>query len=405
MIHRLYCIVVSLFFVVQVSYSQESEVKCQLEWINGFENEKEIGHTMCGESTSSKARTKIYLTTKNGYLYVHSNFVAARAEFPTKIATTRMMSLEDVVINLFYSEYPSVGELERVMEVIKNNVKFIIDPKLIQSTQSDAMDFSEVSKLFFICPDKKLREGMSIKKGMYKPDYFVKLKEHLSVRIDKQNLSYVFSNLKKTRIDFNSIKILSLIENSSTKDALASKFPDKTLFFDYSNSETLKQLLLQNKNNNTIIIGHIESGDFVVLDSKGSEMFRISVDELQKFQKENGLSFVLLGCNSASEGALTGSLNKFNSVEAINRLATTKNTSTVEEFIDSLALGTIHFAIDESFFQSGKLASAKSNTKNNLPERIDILAYDKREEFRSTLSYKSLGKVIFLGLRKFLPKK
>jgi hypothetical protein len=373
-------------------------VVCRLPRVEGFDNEYATGHTVCGETTDKMNNTKLYVTVKNDYLYVQSNYITPGFDNPTKLATTdQMNSIDEIAMNIFFAEYPTETEIFQMNTMLNNSIEVIIDPQVLNSSKYSSISFDKVGKVKFLCPDNEVRDAVKIKKGNGEFDFGIKYNNQVSTRIKDQNLNFIFLNLRSQKVDFKNLKVVNLVDNNATKEVLTSKFAGKHIQFDFSSKENFKKILLSNKGSRTVILGHIENGEFVTLDKSGNEIFRISISEIQTFQKENKLELILLGCNSASEGASSGALNKFNSVDALNRLETAKETQNVEEFLDSLSMGTIHFLVDETFFRIEQDVALMEGAAT--PERIDISIYEKpRGEIKSINTSSVKGNIIFLGL-------
>lgn len=378
------------------SFSQS--VVCRKERIYGYDEEYSMGHSICGETTTSMSKTKIYLTVTGENLYVHSNYITPEFEYPTKFATSdEMNSIDEVAMNIFFADYPSETKISQMNSMLRNNIEIIIDPKIINNSKYGKMNFTKTGQLKFICPDNEVRDAIKIQNNNGDFDLGIKYNNQFSTRVKDQNLSFIFSELRNQKIDFDKIKVINLVQNSSTKSVLNAKFSEKVISFDFSSKENFKSLLLSDRGKRIAIIGHIENGDFVTIDKAGKEIFRIPISEIETFQKENKLELIILGCNSASEGAGSGALNKFNSIDALNRLKTTEKTENIEQFLDSLSFGTLHFVIDETFFKPEP--DVASSGGNRLPERIEISIYNKSKgEISSVSNLNYKGSIIILGL-------
>lgn len=392
----------SLFFlfVSQFSYSQPVCGKYQ---IHGFENEKIVADSYNGVlSTEKISESKLYISVKGDKIYVQSNFLPDESsEYPIKLATSPQKgfnSLDDYLFNIYIfgikeKEKISQFEFDKISNELQNNVEFTIDPSFFNSSEFNTLDLSSYNNIKIACPDKISRQSFKIKDENGKIEYLVKYDDTIFIRIKNQNLNFIFSSTKKQRIDPNKIKIVSLIENSSTKELLTKNFTDKTLPFDYKSIEGFKELLLKNKGNRTIILGHIEKGNFVTIES-GKEIFKISIDLIETFAKENDLSLIILGCNSAQNGAGSGVLKKFNSIDVLNQLKNIVNVNNIETFLNNLSDGTFDFVLDESFFSKEK--DILQTEKINLPERIEFNVYVKNKPNSKFVKTPAIGKIIFI---------
>jgi hypothetical protein len=273
--------------------------------------------------------------------------------YPVKLATVVQPgygSVYDYLSNIYLTQDNyTAASIYNLKNKLNEFVEITVDPSVLESESFGNLDFSGFRKLKFACPDDEARWGYGMLNSKDKIEYILKYDENVYVRLKEQNLKYVFNNLTSDQLDFNHFKLLSLVDNSYTDDIIDSKFASQRIKFDFSSSDKFKDLLLKNKPNRTIILGHIEDGEFITIDKAGNEIFKIGIDELAKFQKENDLRLVLLGCNTGKEG-VPGPLSKFTSSSVLDRLGKCENTKTAKEFLDSLSYGTFHFLVDQTFF-------------------------------------------------------
>jgi hypothetical protein len=379
-----------------LSFSQ-TDVVCRAERIAGYDAEYTTGKSVCGPNTYGISEAKIYLTVKDGDLYVHSNFITPGAEYPTKLASTGETTIENIVMNLIYAGPPSDFQYASMRSTLRSNIEVILDPALLNSSKHGNMDFSGVRRLKIVCPDNEVREAITLRHSNGMNELCVKYNDQISIKVKGQDLEYVFSSLRSQKVNFKDLKIISLIDNRATANNLTSNFTDKTIGFDFSTVENFKSLLLQNQKNRILILGHIEDGHFVTIGRDGTERFRISLVELEDFQKANKLELILLGCNSATEGATSGAANKFNSIDALNRLKTTQNTETTGEFLDSLSFRTLHFVLGSSFFSRGGNVRPYYDDIVTL-DKGEVIVYRKQRNASFIDDESAVGQIIFLGI-------
>lgn len=365
-------------------FSQPRFVICLKEQIGGFDEEYKLAKELCGETTTDVKKSKFYITTKDlndesakgEFLYIHSNFRSSiESAYPVKLATDdNSRSFELYIASMYYpgrTKPLNAIESSDVLSKIRNDMEFIIDPSIFDSKKFDVnfIGITKLNKKRYLCPDNITRELEVFYGKNSQAEFTIKYDEIISTRIKNQNLSFIINNLEKKQIGES--KILSLVNNSTTKEVLDLKFESKSLSFDFSSIEKFKGILLNNKDKRVIILGHIEDGHFVTLDKDGTEIFNISIEEIQQIQEENDLSILLLGCNSGLEGGKTGVINKFNSVEVLNRLETTEKTKNIREFLDSLGFRVCRFVLDETFFKKSHQSDMQ------IPVRVDFNLYVK----------------------------
>jgi hypothetical protein len=369
-------------------------VVCTKSKINGFDAEYDVGHRVCGDLTSDMNKAKLYLTQQGNFLYVHSNFLQGGGEFPAKIATSEDVNLETVFLNILSPETQSFSEQTKAMHSLYNDVEVIADPKMINNGNHHSVSFFKIKHLKFTCPDGIERRAAIIPNNEGAYDYLIKYNEQIYTRVKDQNLDFIFSQLKDAKINYSDLKIISLLDNSSTKEFINTSLPEKHIAFDFSSAENFKEILIQNRGNRIAIVGHIEEGNFITLNKAGQEIFKVSLEEIENIQIENNLELIILGCKSALEGSPSGPLNKFNSIDILKRLKTTSKTESVEEFLDSLSFRTVHFVLDQTFFRQRENAV----TASQLPSRAEFSVYDNRVAELTTFNSKPIANIIFLGM-------
>lgn len=383
-----------IIFTSLNALAQCYEGVCRLAIARCFEHEAEIGHIICGNNTSNMFETKIYITSKDGYLYAQSNYIVPGYDFeyPSKLSSKNVMDLEKIMMNIFYAERPNEFEFEVAKSNMLNQVEFVVDPKIINDYKFSSTNFYSAQKLKFICPDDTYRDALILNKKKGDIEYLIRYNKNISTRIYDQNLSYIFSNIQNSTFKSENIKILSLLENAATKRMLSKDFSDKTVTFKL-NINDFKKELISNKGKQIIILGHIENDNFITLDKGGKEIFKISLEEINKFKKENNLSILLLGCNSGVTSGTTGVLNKFVSTDVLKRLKIAITNNTIESFLNDLSDETLDFVLDQTFFTAENIS--KSGIEKNV-ERIDFDVFTKQTNDNKEIFGPPVGRVIFL---------
>jgi hypothetical protein len=366
-------------------------LRCTLGNIEGCEKEAKLAYSILGKNTNHISNTKIFITVKDNSLYIHSNFIEAGSDYPTKILTsTQINSIDDIALNVFYRENPIESEWINLKNALKNDIKIIMNPKVIKRYK---INFDNADNINFFCPDGIIRDGVKMYRNSNEYDFLIKYNEQILTRIKEENLDYILHNLKNEKIYFNEMKVLSMVDNSSTRELLMNKFKDNNIIFDFSSKNNFKKLLIENKDNMLIILSHIEEGNIVTVNPQGIEIFKISINEIQEIQKENNIQSIILGCNSAVEGANTGVIGKFNSVDALERLEKTTKAKNIEEFLNTLAYRTFHIVLDNTFFDVGK-GTEKYNLINS--KKIEFIVLNKTNTEMPVIEYSKLGKIIIL---------
>ncbi|MEM6721687.1 MAG: hypothetical protein AAF611_20330 [Bacteroidota bacterium] len=125
------------------------------------------------------------------------------------------------------------------------------------------------------------------------------------------NLDEILSSRKYLKEE---MEIISLVDDEPTRDALKALFPKNHLDFSMASLQAFKKKLKASKKKSVFVMGHIENQAFVVQETD----FKIPLDDLQILSKELDVNIFPLGCNSGHN--FTGIENKFNSIDALNRL-------------------------------------------------------------------------------------
>jgi hypothetical protein len=392
---KIYRYIVAFSFAVATINSFAQTVICRKQKIGGFESEYNVGHAICSDNTSEIEKTKIYITVQGESIYLQSNFVTPPFDNPTKIATAEVLPLGTYVQNIIYSGDISPSTYEALMRKIENHAEFYLDPKIINSKKFADLDFYSIKNLNIVTSDNKVRKAIKLFNDDGTKELLVEINETVSARIKGQNLDNVFAKLHTQKMSGKNIKIISLVENSPTKQYLKDHFNGRTIEFDYSSVDELKKKILENRNSPIAILGHIEHGAFVVVNSSGKQLFKVEVAQLETWQKENNIRILFLGCSSAKNGAVSGTLDVINPIETLERLRTTEHTENTGEFLDSLTLRTMHYVVDEAMF-SNIATDANNDISSNGADIIKIKIYKKPHS--SAIRSKEVGQIYFYGL-------
>ncbi len=378
-----------------------SQIICARSHISGFEKEHEIGNVYNGgTSTTSPTKSKIYISVKEGIIYIQSNFKPTEAfEYPIKLATPPpkgYSTLEDYLANIFFfeSEYlPEPSFASKFFQDIKKNIEIVVDPTVLNSSDFSQLGFENYTKLKIACPDNTAREVKILKDKLGKAkEFLIKSNNHISIRIKNQNLNIVTSDIKNIRRDPKKLKLISLIENSATQQLIAKEFAENQIKINYS-KVVLKSTLIKNKGNLTILLGHIENEKFVTIDKAGKVLFEIELREIVDLQKKNNLELLLIGCNSGANSG-TGALNKFNSIDFLSKLKFAKEADNMEDFLNRICEDNFDFVIDETFFIETNEVIVDPKFQKQIA-RIDLEVYNRG---KGNKIYKpAIGKIILLN--------
>lgn len=350
-------------------------LRCGKQDIVGYEQEHQRGKAYVGRQTRQTDKVKIYVTEKGNQLFALSNIAIGDGN-TMKICETGRPSIYDP-IEILSDIVPGFNNMSRSDQLfLIDNVEYTFDPTVLRGRFLNN-EFKLIKKPRFICPDGVVRNGeIASVNGVFTPT--VVINSTVTVRVLDPNFKSVIKALNsENSLNYDAVKILSLVDNTDTRVRIAEKYAEKNISFDFSSEEKLKDLLLQNSENTILLLGHLHDGVFVTK-SGGEEVFRIPIATIQGWQKEHGLNIAYLGCNAALEAEIPGAITKFNSLEILDRLETTKRTKSNKEFLDSLGFRTTRFIVDYTLFRT-HVNSQKQNVKASVVSMLNSNSYSMNE--------------------------
>lgn len=379
-------LLVALMTILAFTECYAQTTVCRRENIYGFNEEYKIGESLCGELTDNPKRLVLYLTVQDSFLYVHSNYVSTDYNHPTKIATSEKADLE-TIINTIYNDV----DFARLKGLIRDNITFNIDFKLINDAKHGYYDFSGASKINLYCSDGKLRPVIKIRKQQGGFELGVKYTNQISTTTNDKNIGYIFTTVKHQKITQTELKIISMLEPSSTTKNIEDELEGRVID-DFNTLDQFKQLLFENRENRTVVLGNIENGKLIKTDKTGKPIFKISIDEIQRIQKENKQTIIILGCLNSKNG-FAGSTNKLTCRDFLSRLVNTLSAENIEDFLNGLSSETLHFILNETIFpiEQDEYLGYKP------AERLDFAIYSKPKGEIISLQTIALGRILFLG--------
>lgn len=222
---------------------------------------------------------------------------------------------------------------------------------LRQSLRSDIEKGIYVSKRGDVYNTKTLKTPNGQERMfIMKPNLYVKF-------TNKNSIDLIKMRLNNRKYFQEEVEVISLVRDDVTNGVLRQNFPDNHLSFDIPSMKGLIQKLKANKKKSVVVVGHIEGYHFVTQLPDGKE-FKMSLEDLKRLGDELDVNIFPMGCNSGFHG--TGLGNKFNSVDALNRLKPAlENNSTVMEMLEELADDDLKVIIDDIPFQDRGYLQAK----------------------------------------------
>ena len=306
---------------------------------------------------------KVYVSVENSSLYVQSNYLTSGAEYPTKISTQEKIATADVIaVNLVGEKDASGFDQEQVVQALPD-IKWVVEKKLFADPNYGGFNFQH-GQVFVIGDDDVPRPSIVVVSDN-RERRVVALRDHLYAPADENNIGRLSKALNEQKFQSNEVVLMPLVMNSATLDLVNQSVPtqNRLLISDFSKTSIYNGLSSQ-RSKTVFLLGHVENGSFVVLDSAGDAVVSLPVEELQKYAEENGINIYALGCNSA---ALTraGAATEFNTVDAVSRFVGALNSNTWGGFYSSLAGDNLDLVVDSS--------SIADDGKG----RADIIVYKK----------------------------
>jgi hypothetical protein len=139
----------------------------------------------------------------------------------------------------------------------------------------------------------------------------------------------VAENLKRVELSKDSVRIMSLVHDTSTEERfLSTGLSSRLARYDIEklNAETVRGILRRSAGQTLVVVGHVEQGRYVARSADGlREIFSMDVATLRTMAKEEHVQLVDIGCRTGAELdkelSSVGVINKFNSVAAVDRIA------------------------------------------------------------------------------------
>lgn len=208
----------------------------------------------------------------------------------------------------------------------------------------------DIAKGIFISKKGKIYNTKKLKIANKTERVFI-LENNVYVKFSNKStiddLDKILSNRKYLKEE---IEVISLVNDGSTKDALKNLFPNNHLDLSITSMLAFKKKLKLNKRKSVFVLGHIEGNSFVMKNEANGD-FRINLDDLRILSEELNVNIFPLGCNSGASG--TGIGNKFNSIDALNRLKPAfENNNTIKGLFQDLASNDLKIIIDDIPFEN-----------------------------------------------------
>ncbi|WP_298541891.1 hypothetical protein [uncultured Aquimarina sp.] len=226
----------------------------------------------------------------------------------------------------------------------------------IKSDYEKGVFYSSKGKVF---NTKKIKDanGRLIRVFILEPNLYVKFS-------NKNSIDFIKKRLNSRKYLQEEVEIISLVKDNATNKVLKQNFPQNHTTFDLLSLRNLVKKLKTNKKKSVIVLGHIEGEKFVTSLGNGRS-FTIGLEDLKKLGDDLDVNIFPMGCNSGLSQNITGIGNKFNSIDALNRLkpAVEKNSS-IMDMLKDLAGNDFKIIIDDIPFQNRGYLEAKLHREN-----------------------------------------
>lgn len=137
--------------IAAIATPAHADVVCRRQSIQGFEIEVEVARVLLGSNTTNISEAKIFITVSTNYLYAQTNYVNPGFDYPTKLAVTTFVPLEDIVYNLlFTSDDANQTAASQVAKLTKESIVFFVERERVLQSPFKALDFKPCMHLVWV---------------------------------------------------------------------------------------------------------------------------------------------------------------------------------------------------------------------------------------------------------------
>jgi len=239
-----------------------------------------------------------------------------------------------------YQKYKGAKQTGNFSKSLRQSLRADIDKGIYISKSGDVYNTKTL----------KTPNGGQERVFIMKPNLYVKF-------TNKNSIDLIKTKLNSRKYLQEEVEVISLVRDDATNSVLKQNFPNNHLAFDMPSMRGLIQKLKANNKKSVVVVGHIEGKDFVTPLANGNE-FRVSLEDLKRLGNDLDVNIFPMGCNSGFQ--VTGLGNKFNSVDALNRLKhAVDNNTTVMGMLEDLAGSDLKVIIDDIPFKDRGYLQAK----------------------------------------------
>lgn len=315
--------------------------------VAGYELVKRTAEGFVGPNTRNTEGIRIYLTARGDELYMQSNFVTTMQiedhsghvswnTVPTKIVVNSgFYDLPTLVSNIIGDEH-----LAAKYEITPS-LALTVDHSVLLSPRWSLLEYERATVSLIDntgrhWPTERMTiDGHPLRLIAFKPSLYARLKD-----VNLLNAA----NMDRLPFKKEDLHVLALVENTATIQAIDESLPGTRLSVAFDSLD-ISRLFSSNKNKLIVVLGHHEDDAFVIRGAHGKEILRVPDADLETQAKANGIVLVKMGCYAGASGG-TGCAARFNTLDAVARLADAADASDHGEFFRRLAHKTFPWILD-----------------------------------------------------------
>jgi hypothetical protein len=333
-----------------------------------FEQEYARATAVLPPTTKDMNNISIYAErAHDGTLYFHSNFIAEGSN-PTKLASVTDREGRDILAvweNIVFPRGKDTftdAEKDAVLSAF-SRTRLIVDSNLFNKDGRLPFDTGEIGSLSSV--DHGGQESLPAvpihTTGSPPPAWIVRVHGCCMYVKLPAKAAGLMGRLAAVPFSNNQTSFVSLVIDSATERAIAgSGLAKKAVSIDFAGDirRQVEDAFHKSSGKTLAILGHVEDGSFVVYSSKSVELTRIRISDLDRMAKDNDVSLVEAGCNTANEisqesASLVRVANQFRATDAVRLLDSAfRSSSTYAEFLDQLSSPEFLTVIDENALRS-----------------------------------------------------
>ncbi len=341
-------------------YSEAGTLFCPKSDVTGFEQEHRNGNLYVGSSTQTNKGLEFYVTAKDDTLFLQSNFQPSDAHYPYKLVTDEnFLDLKFLAENLMsvlgHENLPSGFDT-----AYSKDAYLYYDIDLLSHPRFKNLNLQKTHNVYFVNNSGEKWLLKSIENQRY-----LEITENISLKIPSldvkkasfgKDLQSLVGNLESS-FDKNNLKLLAIVNDLDTQEAISNKLPANNAINLKSHTiEDFRQVFKENKGSRIFLLGHFDSQKklFVATDEFDKPIAELKFEELEKIAREYDIRLYPFGCETGKNHDTNGTLQKFNSVDAVNRMQEALNTSSWKEFFRLLGQDDLEFVVTNSFVENSE---------------------------------------------------